>query len=361
MKKIMINAYTHFNIGDDLFIKILCERYPKSKFVLYAPSQYKLCFKDLKNISFYPSDSIIVRGINYIFRKIKICGDFRQILANSCDATVQIGGSLFIQGDNWKERFEYAKTMINAKKPYFLLGANFGPYTDKEYFYKHKEIFKNFSDICFREKYSYNMFKDLSNVRMADDIIFQLHPKDNNELENTIIISVIKPSTRKYLSNYNEIYYRKINEIAVYFLKREFNVTLVSFCEQEGDKEAVDIIFELIPEKFVSKVRRHYYTVNIEETIDLIARSSFVVASRFHAMIIGWVFKKPVFPIVYSDKMTNVMKDVGFKGTYTDFNDINDLKPEKVFECIRTNMIDVSIQVKNAEKHFEKLDQFLLK
>ena len=46
MKKIKVYAYTRQNLGDDLFIKILCERYPNTQFVLYAPNVYKDIFKD---------------------------------------------------------------------------------------------------------------------------------------------------------------------------------------------------------------------------------------------------------------------------------------------------------------------------
>lgn len=67
MKKIIIYAYTKFNLGDDLFIKVLCERYPKTKFIIYAPKDYKKCFKDIKNIKCYSSQSILNRAINYIY------------------------------------------------------------------------------------------------------------------------------------------------------------------------------------------------------------------------------------------------------------------------------------------------------
>jgi colanic acid/amylovoran biosynthesis protein len=361
MKKIMIYAYTQFNLGDDLFIKILCERYPKTKFVLLAPRKYKLCFKELENIKFYSSDSIVIRGINYILGKVKKYGNFRKILANRCDAIVQIGGSLFMEGKNWWEQFDYTKNSTITGKPYFLLGANFGPFKDKEYYYKHKELFENYTDICFREKYSFNLFKDLSNVRMADDIIFQIKKQDFNEQDtNNIVISVIKPSYRESLSGYDKIYYSKIKEIAIYFIERGFEVTLMSFCEFEGDNEAVDNIIKSIPNQYLEKLKKHYYTINIEQTIYLISSSSFVVASRFHAMILGWVFNKPVFPIVYSNKMINVMDDVGFNGLYTDYTNIDNIEPEQVFNSFKNSSINVSNQVKSAEKHFEKLDEFLL-
>ncbi|PHD75783.1 hypothetical protein COF64_11410 [Bacillus sp. AFS043905] len=364
MKKVMVYAYTNFNLGDDLFIKILCERYPNTKFILSAPSEYKTLFKKVNNISCFPSDQVIVRGINYIARKLKISNDIiGKFLANNCDAAIFIGGSLFIQSDNWKKSIEKTKSMRIKNRPFFLLGANFGPYKDKEYYLSHKEIFKEYTDICFRESASYDIFKDLSNVRMADDIIFQLNKQEvtqKQENGKNIVISVIKPSIRKHLSNYDEIYYRKIKDIVMYFTMKGYIVNLMSFCELEGDKEAIERIVNLIPEESLNMVNKHYYKLNIEETINLIKQSSFVVATRFHSMILGWLFNKPVFPIVYSDKMTNVMKDIGFNGFYTNFHNIDTLEPKLVFDCTKTNLIDVSMQVQSAIKQFEKLDKYLL-
>jgi colanic acid/amylovoran biosynthesis protein len=361
MKKVMVYAYTNFNLGDDLFIKILCERYPQTQFVLYAPSKYKICFKDINNLKIFPSDSIIVRGINFVLRGLKIHNFLRELVSKNCDAAVYIGGSLFIQRKNWRDSIENLKRMRINNKPFFLLGANFGPFSDIDFYLKHKEIFREYTDICFREKYSYDLFKDLYNVRVADDIVFQLKKQDVQQIEKKLVVSVIKPSSREHLSNYDEIYYKKITDITIHFIKRGYEVTLMSFCENEGDKEAVERIMNLIPKEYLNKVTKHLYKLNIDETLDIIARSSFVIATRFHAMILGWLYNKPVFPIVYSDKMTNVMKDVGFKGLYVNFKDLDSLKPEEVFESMETNLIDVCEQIKNSEGHFKKLDEYLLR
>ncbi|MGM0874211.1 MAG: polysaccharide pyruvyl transferase family protein [Bacillota bacterium] len=364
MKKVMLYAYTNFNLGDDLFIKIICERYPNTKFVLSAPRKYKVSFKKIKNLSCYSYDSKFSRLINSIFRKLfKVNNISEKMIIKSCDAGVHIGGSVFIQNDNWQEYFEKNTKLKKIKnKPFYLLGTNFGPYYEKEYYNKHKEIFREYTDICFREKYSYEMFKDLPNVRMADDIIFQIKRDNNNiqESENSIVISVIKPSIRKYLSDYDEIYYKKIKEIAIHFIGKGLNVNFVSFCENEGDNEAIDNIVNLIPKEYLDKVTKHYYALNIDETLKLIAASKFVVATRFHSMILGWVYNKPVLPIIYSKKMTNVIEDVGFNGFYADIKNISTISPNKVYECMYTNIIDVSKQKTNAEKHFEKLDEYLI-
>lgn len=355
----MLYAYTTFNLGDDLFIKILCERYPETKFLLYAPKEYRILFNKIKNLSVIPSDSLIIRGINFFLRSFKIKGSIRRMVAQKCDAGVYIGGSLFMQGEDWLQGLENVREMRHSNKPFFLLGANFGPFKDEEFYLKYKNEFKEYTDVCFREKYTFELFKDLGNVRMADDIVFQLNVEEFEHAENNIVISVIKPSYRKHLLNYDDIYYKKIRDISIYFIESGYKVTFMSFCDFEGDNEAINEIINLIPSEYLAKIKKYPYKLNIDEAINTIGKADFVLATRFHSMILGWVCNKPVFPIVYSDKMINVMKDVGFKGLYTDFNSIGSLKPEEVFTSMETNIIDVKTNVENAEKHFQKLDIYL--
>lgn len=358
MKKIMIYAYTEFNLGDDLFIKVLCERYPDTQFNLLAPGSYKVSFQDLANLKVYASDSLLIRGINFLFKKIKQPNFVQKYLVNHSDGIVHIGGSIFMQGDHWKEYFEKAEAVRNKAKPYFLLGANFGPYTDDEYYEKHKALFKQYTDVCFREEYSYQLFNDLRNVRLAPDIIFQLRPPAVQVNGSYIALSVIKPSS-KGLGSYDLLYYEKMKDVAIHFIQEGFDVHFMSFCEHEGDDEAIQHILNLIPDELIIHTRTHLFKTNIEEVLSVIANSSFVVASRFHAMILGWVYNKPVFPIAYSNKMINVMQDASFTGLYTDFAGLEALQPEQVFDCINTNAINVSSQALHAERHFEKLDSYL--
>lgn len=359
MKKVMVYAYTVFNLGDDLFIKILCERYPHIKFVIYAPEKYRYTFKDIDNLEIIPSDIFLVKILDSLYRKLNGYSFVRKFMAKDCDAAIYIGGSLFIERDKWRRGLKDVKSMILKKKPFFLLGANFGPFKDKEFYNQYREIFKGFTDICFREEYSYNIFKDLNNVRVADDIIFQLKPRMDEEHSKSIVISVIKPSIRKHLVEYDDIYYNKIKDISIYFIKRGYKITLMSFCEHEGDSEAIDKIISLIPHTYSSHVNKYYYKLNIDEALDVIAKSSLVVATRFHSMILGWLYNKPVYPIVYSDKMTNVINDVGFTGLYSKVQNIESLTPENVYNNMTIKLLDTSLQVDNSEKQFKVLDNYL--
>ncbi|NJJ41643.1 polysaccharide pyruvyl transferase family protein [Paenibacillus apii] len=364
MKKIIINSYTEFNLGDDLFIKILCERYPNYYFVLVAHKNYKKTFQDLKNIKVYSSNSIFIRGVNFILRKLGYSNFYWRFRANQCDAIVQIGGSIFMQSVNWKKSLEQDIHKFDINKPYFLIGANFGPYVDVEYYNEYKKLFSKFTDVCFREKYSYELFKDLNNVRYAPDVVFNLYNPNSNDPNSEkkdayIIISVIKPSYREDLIGYDEVYYKKIKEISIYFIEQGYNVQLMSFCDYEGDNEATEYIFNLLPSKYREAVKVYYYNTNIEEAIQIFSNSSFVIATRFHSMILGWLSQIPVFPIIYSNKMTNVISDAKFKGFYTDFKNLEIVQPEKVFALIKTNPVDVSFLAKEASKQFKKLDEYL--
>lgn len=238
----------------------------------------------------------------------------RTIIANRCDAIVHIGGSIFMQRGNWNGLKDERRTEV--KKPYYVLGSNFGPYQDEKFYTDHYELFKKYTDICFRDTHSYELFKELNNVRLADDIVFQLKSKDRIKMEEKVMISVIKPSFRKNLEHYDDIYYKKIKDLTVSFINRGYSVVLMSFCEAEGDKEAIEKILSIIPENISSNIQKYYYKHDIEQALDVIASSAFVVATRFHAMILGWVYNKPVYPIAYSRKMNNVMENLNFKGSY---------------------------------------------
>lgn len=357
-KKIMIYAYTNFNLGDDLFIKMLCERYPETHFILYAPNEYKSYFNGLSNIIIYSRNNILYRFVNYILRKMKIGVSVPKIIESKTDAVVRIGGSIFMQKDDWNDLNINKKTTV--EKPFFVLGANFGPFTDPLFYKQHHELFKNYTDICFRDNYSYKLFKDLDNVRQADDIVFHLDKKFPFKKENNIVISVIKPSYRKDLKDYDNVYFQKLKEIIEFFIQKDYKITLMSFCENEGDQEAIENIIKLIDPKMRESISKYFYKKNIDEALEIISSSLYVIATRFHAMILGWVYNKPVFPISYSNKMNNVMDDINYCGTYVDLKKIKSLKIEDVYDGINKNIVDISPQVKNAELHFKKLDKLLL-
>ena len=61
--------------------------------------------------------------------------------------------------------------------------------------------------------YSFNLFKEYNNVRIAPDIVFQLKSKRIKKIKDSIGISLIEINNREDLSAYNNIYIQKISNI----------------------------------------------------------------------------------------------------------------------------------------------------
>ncbi|GIO19649.1 hypothetical protein J18TS1_27490 [Oceanobacillus oncorhynchi subsp. incaldanensis] len=358
MKKIMINAYTNLNLGDDLFIKILIERYPNTKFILYAPKKYKEIFKNNKNIKIYNKDNIVYRAFDLIFRQLRLNFTIKDLIANKANAIVKIGGSIFIQNKGWNIK-NISRSLIPKRKPIFVIGANFGPYTDENFYKFHYNLFQNYTDVCFRDSKSRDLFKDLNNVRQADDVVFQLEGVKTLYSKNSIVISVIKPSIRDSLKEYDNIYYNKLKDIITYYVNNNYTVNMLSFCCNEKDDEAIKKIKNLLPDKIKKHVKGNYYNGDINNFLEIISSAKYVIATRFHAMILGWVYNKPVFPICYSEKMNNVLNDVNFEGLKTDLDLINHLTIKDVIEGMEKNLINIDCSINNSTNQFLKLDKYI--
>ena len=60
----------------------------------------------------------------------------------------------------------------------------------------------------------------------------------------------------------------------------------------------------------------------MEQILELIAESEYMVATRFHAMILGLGAGKKVLPLIYHIKLRNVLADLSFRSTYYDIRQL---------------------------------------
>lgn len=189
-KSCLVYGYFNCNVGDDLFFDILAKRYPHVDFYCYPPSNllkaYVKMFKHQKNIKFYnkeekylklkkeiPDDKVVLNTFPFLCERLE-----------KVDYFINIGGSIFIQNDQWKKDDRRLLVDIAKDKPKFMLGCNFGPYYEQEYLQFYHEWLKQFNDICFRDKYSYQLFSDLNNTRVAHDIVLN-HKKFYSKKKET--------------------------------------------------------------------------------------------------------------------------------------------------------------------------------
>ena len=350
---IYVIAYFANNLGDDLFVRELVRRYPFEEFYLCADSpSFLQCFSSEKNVH-------IVQGIEYTYIRMRnkllgYKGSFRNHkMMQKAKATVRIGGSVFIESEGWQKKFHF-----NEGKRLFIIGANFGPYSSEEYINAVSKKIGMTVDCCFRDRYSYDMFKDIRQTRYAPDILFGYEAAfDEAACDDSIGISVIDCKNRKQLSAFWETYESGIKKICSYYLSQNRTVKLFSFCDAEGDAAAIHRIVNSIEDS--SGIEIVSYKGDIDCFLGELMKCSVLFATRFHAMILGWKFRKTVIPIVYSQKQLHVMQDLKFNGWYWNIGSGEALSDDWMNQISRKNIDFLDDAVLHSKDHFLKLDEFL--
>lgn len=348
MIKILVSAYLNSNLGDDLFVYYLVKRYPQCIFYFDPEFNKRLAFlKDLNNVKYSSNVRKIVRKIfNKISKKYLMC------FIKQVDALVKIGGSIFIEYDGWEENWPQ-----NENKPFFVLGTNFGPYENDSFKSLVEKKLRQTCDCCFRDNKSYQLFSHLSNVRVASDILFGFKEYLNNKKKSKRIgINLISLENRKELSKYSKKYYEGIARLSDLLQKKGFEVCLVGFCVNEGDKDAINIVSKLAR----IEVKSIIYDGELFEFLEAFQEFEYIVATRLHAMVLGWSMGKKVFPLVYSNKQINIMSDISESIKYKNIIEFCEEDAETI-ACIIENIsvLDVEKEKNNSNSQFLWLDKFV--
>lgn len=343
--KVYVKAFFSENLGDDIFIKILTDRYKNHKFygISNGFKKYKNCYSNLKIMS----NSYIFR----IIRKFKL----EKYLARFFDISLTIGGSMFMEESQYDKKREF-----NLKKNNnYIMGCNFGPYNTQEYFENVKRAFQNAEDVCFREEYSYNLFKDIKNVRKASDIAFLLNTENIRITNRKRVIFSLVLCERKAKKCNRIDYEKKIIELMQYFINRNYEIVLMSFCKAERDEEAIQSLLSHCDDNLKSKIDTYFYDGNIEEALNVLGDSEIIVGTRLHANILGMILGKTILPIAYSSKTINILGDMGYNGKIINMNELQEFDVNKLDDNDLNYKLNVDFQKNDANRQFEKLDKVL--
>lgn len=363
-KKVMVFGYWMNNLGDDIFLKVLCNRYKSTDFVIITSKRYKDVYKKIPNLTIKYYDNIGIYIINKILEKLNFNSLDTRYAIKKTSLCIFLGGSIFTQyNDNWLKSVKEREYLIDNIKDCFVLGSNFGPYFDNGFLKAYKNIFKKTNDVCFRDNYSASLFPEVDSVRYSSDIAFNL--KNNIDFEQNkkgdyFIVSVINLKldnpTRKDINKYTNHYETFIAQMVDYIIEKGNKVYLMSFCEYEKDSEAINRIMKQ------TKNKENIYTYihkHIDNSLNLISNSKGIIGTRLHSIILAWLYKIPVYPIIYNEKMKNVINEYKFTGGYCDIKNIETINKENVYYCLtHKNGIDHNV-IENSKLQFEVLDKYL--
>ena len=354
MKKVFLYAYDRQNLGDDLFVHTITQRYPDVQFYMWSDRKNKKTFADLPNLKVIDRDSRFVHALNRL--RPSLVARYKAMIEGRCDAVVYIGGSIFMEYPNWEQICSWWEWTAK-NRPFYVLGANFGPWHTEAYREKMAEIFAHCKDVCFRDRYSYELFWDVDTVRVAPDILFSYPMPQVPIREKQVFVSVINCAGRDESHNLDSCDARYVENMAKLlngYLSEGCQLVLASFCKEEGDEEGICKILAAMGCENNPRVQVLCYDgTNAEALTRVIAESEGVVATRFHATILALAAGRPVLPIVYSDKTKYVLEDLGFDGV------VYDLRREEDWwwhgGC--GNQTDLRVPTMEAQGHFVKLDE----
>lgn len=355
MKHVMLYGYTAHNLGDDLFFYTICRHFPSVQFYLQAPTAYRKTFAALDNLNILPNDRIYQK----VSRKV-----FGNNLRGKSRATsglgIYAGGSLFMEQPDWQKSLQMMQTMLERHDYLLLIGANFGPFSSNHFLNAHRALFRQCAAISFRDEASKSLFPEIAHISKAADVVFQLPtPAALLDKGQYVIISVIYPSLRPDLAGLDEAYFSAMAKVCVALLKAGYPVVLMSFCKQEKDELAISEIRQRMPATFRPKVQTFYYNTNLTEALQLVASANAIVATRFHAMILGWLFAKPTYPIVYNRKMTDVMEESRFTGVFSKIEQIDTMDATEVLRAVEGPVFDVKALTQDAATHIRLIDSYI--
>jgi len=352
--KVYLKAYLRKNLGDDLFLEIITNRYPNTTFYGWGLGKYdNKQYLNLKIKSGYRY-IILNKLLEHITKGNKNLDSFYM---KKYDKAILLGGSMFIQNNDYIYPM-FHKSVLKGKD-YYILGVNFGPYKTESYKESVKEFISQAKDVCFREKSSYELFKEFKNTRYSSDIVYSLNT-DNVQIKNEkkVVISVVD-CNKKFGKEKTKIYEEKIIELIRYFIKSKYEVVLMSFCKFQGDEIAVKRILKKCSIDEKKYIEKYYYRGNTKEALNVIANSEIVVGTRFHANVIGLLLGKTIIPIAYNNKTINMLNDIGFAGKKAEICNIEKFNPEELTYEQLNYKINVEKQKLKSNEHFKELDKIL--
>lgn len=347
MKKVYIMAYSKMNLGDDLFIDMLVKRYKNVEFYSKNMQMESTAYRQNKNLHFidYSLDDLLNLDIS----------DF--------DAFVYIGGSIFMEHAGGIERIQKLKQLaIRCNTlciPFYYISSNFGPYQTEEYKKIVTEMFTEVTDVCLRDKASYELFKSIENVRYAPDAVLSYDLEESKKEANTIGISVLNFKYREQQKKYEEKYYDVLTNSVKHYIEKGYKVKLFSFCTYEGDLDTANLIlnrFSSTEKKFIECVT---YTGNIKDFLKKYSKVEYMICSRFHSLILSYLLKQKLYVLSYSNKIINVINDLDLIDNYHTISEIPEIDYIALEDFENVNFNEKILE--DSENQFKELDNLLFK
>ena len=361
--RVYLFACIEKNIGDDLFIKLLCERYPNIEFTISDQAKYGSLEK-ISNLHFSKNMSKWIWAMSLNPRNpvkkiiAMLLRAFYSLRLPKCDVAISIVGNAFknMNYTGW-EQSRWIRSRIKLAKRFYLISTNFGPYNDERWKADFEAIYPKMVDVCFRDEYSYGLFKHLPNTRFAPDAVISLgEQKKEDCAEKRVIISLVDcafAARSEELHKAADVFEVKMVDVAKKFLEEGYRVSFLN-SNTEQDRPACDRILSKLDSAFVDVLN---YDGNLEAVFELYQKSSVVVATRLHTIVLAWLYRLPVVPVVYDIKVENLLDSYHFSCDRYDIKNLDNVSAEDIYHSFGNyDFVLPDKMIKGSELQFREID-----
>lgn len=349
-------GYFEKNLGDDLMLKAFLD-FTKGKYKKIYINSYKEYrrYYETFGVTVVSQNSFFFRAINKIYCLLKQNDLYYRFTRKNVDF-IMLGGSLFMEGntDSNENQINNLSCAIERAGNSYVIGSNFGPYKTEAFLSKYRIIFNKCKDVCFRDKFSYQLFSEIPHVRYAPDIVLSGLWNENpytKELNPSILISVINLANRQDLKFQQLKYEQLMAEIVVYHERKGDSAVLAAFCEREGDVEACLRIKNLCGDTNV-KIEI-YKDLTFLQNLPSVKK---IYGARFHSVILAMYYGIPCVPLIYSEKTYNALSAYCSTFAAIDIANIDKFTVEEIVSINQKLQIYREVE-KEAAEQFEGVKQ----
>lgn len=359
MKKVFVDGYHANNLGDDLFFKLLLERYPNTCFIFNHSDDDPalLAFPNIKLINVSRS---------------QLLSELREI-----DVYLLIGGSMFQEVESkkiWIRRWLslLARSFILKlfRKKIVFIGFNFGPYKTKLFLNLYKILFRFINYLSVRDEFTFKLLKNNKKVKFYPDLVFGLNDDKYQrrvvDKSKSLGISVMDFGANiDFQKEYESMVIEIINGI-------DSKIPVKLFGFQKSYEIDDSTVINRISGRINKKVKSFQYIGNntdvfLKEYYD----NMLAITTRFHSLVLSLKANQDVISFDYNMKVTNLRHMLHLESSSISIDDIlkhSDRKVNMLVDEINDyfsknegnnkyiNLVELS---KAAEKHFEYLDIIL--
>jgi colanic acid/amylovoran biosynthesis protein len=356
--RILLSAYLDSNIGDDLFVDQLADRYRDHQFDLICENPASLSIDLLRH------QNIRTVGLKQALLELY-----------SFDVLVIVGGSIFQDiPAYYKYDFRRNALVTLARilgKAVFIIGCNIGPI--------HSKVGERFTRYCFalanavsvRDSASFALlefWRCRTPYTMGSDLIFSYPFKLSRKISpqpRRLGISVVNVNRPKAET---ALYVQKLAELARVHLHKGVGQEVTFFGFNGGGNGQNDslpiaaIVRQLEAYHRQIKVQQYGPSVAISEFVESFVSCDYVVCSRFHSVVLALSFGIPFFPIVYSGKTLNLLHDIGYTGEVGHYLTMKDVDARAVLTELNRPERSLSVSrhyIESSHSHFAALDHFI--